>query len=41
MPKNVNWGALAEYETKDYTSASQEFACTSAGGCEIVDITPS
>jgi len=40
MPKNVNWGALAEYETKDYTSASQEFACTSAGGCEIVDITP-
>jgi len=41
MPKNVNWGALAEFETKDYTSASQEFACTSAGGCEIVDITPS
>ena len=41
MPKNVNWGALAEYETKDYTSASQEFACTSAGGCEIVDISPS
>jgi len=41
MPKNVNWGTLAEYETKDYTSASQEFACTSAGGCEIVDITPS
>ena len=41
MPKNVNWGALAEYETKDYTSASQEFACTSAGGCELVDITPS
>jgi len=41
MPKNVNWGTLAEYETKDYTSASQEFACTSAGGCEIVDISPS
>jgi ribonucleoside-diphosphate reductase alpha chain len=41
MPKNVNWGALTEYETKDYTSASQEFACTSAGGCEIVDISPS
>jgi len=40
MPKNVKWGALAEYETKDYTSASQEFACTSAGGCELVDITP-
>ena len=40
MPKNVDWGVLAEYETKDYTSASQEFACTSAGGCELVDITP-
>jgi len=40
MPKNVDWGTLAEYETKDYTSASQEFACTSAGGCELVDITP-
>jgi hypothetical protein len=31
---------LAKFESKDYTSASQEFACTSAGGCELVDITP-
>jgi len=41
MPKNVNWASLAEYETQDYTSASQEFACTSEKGCEIVDISPS
>ena len=40
MPKKVNWASLAEYETQDYTSASQEFACTSEKGCEIVDITP-
>ena len=41
MPKDVNWASLAEYETQDYTSASQEFACTSEKGCEIVDISPS
>ena len=40
MPKNVNWASLADYETQDYTSASQEFACTSEKGCEIVDISP-
>jgi len=40
MPKKVNWAALAEFETQDYTSASQEFACTSEKGCEIVDISP-
>ena len=40
MPKDVNWESLAEYETQDYTSASQEFACTSEKGCEVVDITP-
>ena len=40
MPKKVDWGTLANFESKDYTSASQEFACTSAGGCELVDITP-
>jgi len=40
MPKKVDWGILAKFESKDYTSASQEFACTSAGGCELVDITP-
>jgi ribonucleoside-diphosphate reductase alpha chain len=41
MPKKVDWDILAKFESKDYTSASQEFACTSAGGCELVDITPS
>jgi len=41
MPKNVDWSSLAEYETQDYTSASQEFACTSEKGCEVVDISPS
>ena len=41
MPKDVNWASLAEYETQDYTSASQEFACTSEKGCEVVDISPS
>jgi len=41
MPKDVNWSSLAEYETQDYTSASQEFACTSEKGCEVVDISPS
>ncbi len=41
MPKKVNWESLAEYETQDYTSASQELACTAEGGCEIVDISPS
>ena len=40
MPKKVNWASLANYETQDYTSASQEFACTSEKGCEIVDISP-
>jgi len=40
MPKKVDWSSLADYETQDYTSASQEFACTSEKGCEIVDISP-
>ena len=39
-PINVDWSALSNYETKDQTSASQEFACTSEKGCEIVDISP-
>ncbi len=41
MPKDVNWSSLADFETQDYTSASQEFACTSEKGCEVVDISPS
>jgi len=40
MPKKVNWASLSDYESQDYTSASQEFACTSEKGCEIVDISP-
>jgi ribonucleoside-diphosphate reductase alpha chain len=40
MPKKVDWSTLSKFESQDYTSSSQEFACTSAGGCEIVDITP-
>jgi ribonucleoside-diphosphate reductase alpha chain len=40
MPKRVNWSHLTDHETQDYTSASQEFACTSEKGCEIVDISP-
>jgi ribonucleoside-diphosphate reductase alpha chain len=35
MPKNVDWTKLAEYETNDMTVASQELACSAAGGCEI------
>jgi len=34
MPKEVDWGKLAEYETQDMTIGAQELACT-AGGCEI------
>ena len=34
MPKDVDWSALAGYETRDMTVGSQELACT-AGGCEI------
>ena len=40
MPKKVNWSHLTDHETQDFTSASQEFACTSEKGCEIVDISP-
>jgi len=34
MPKNIDWTALAKYETQDMTIGSQELACV-AGGCEI------
>ena len=34
MPKEVDWGKLAEYEVMDMTIGSQELACA-AGGCEI------
>jgi len=35
MPKDINWGDLAEYEASDMTIGSQELACA-AGNCEIV-----
>lgn len=35
MPKNVDWTRLSEYEKKDTTTSTQEFACSSAQGCEI------
>lgn len=34
-PKNVDWSGLGKYEWEDNTIASQELACTAAGGCEI------
>jgi ribonucleoside-diphosphate reductase alpha chain len=36
MPKNVDWSKLAQYENADMTVGSQELACTSSSGCEIV-----
>ena len=36
MPE-VDWSKLSEYENTDFTSGSQELAC-SASGCEIVDL---
>ena len=37
MPKDVDWAGLANYESMDLTTSSQELACT-GGACEIVDI---
>ena len=34
LPKEVDWGKLAEYEVMDMKIGSQELACA-AGGCEI------
>ena len=34
IPKEANWEELAQYESKDYTVASQEMACT-GNSCEI------
>jgi ribonucleoside-diphosphate reductase alpha chain len=36
MPKNIDWTKLADYEKTDTTVASQELACSAAGGCEII-----
>ncbi len=35
MPKTVDWNNLADFEKQDYTTASQELACTGPDGCEI------
>lgn len=35
FPKDINWGKLKEFEKEDTTTASQELACSGAGGCEI------
>lgn len=40
LPDEVDWDALARYETSDQTSGSKTFACT-ADVCEIVDLTSS
>ena len=36
MPKEVDWSKLSEYEKDDHTVASQELACSSSDGCEIL-----
>jgi ribonucleoside-diphosphate reductase alpha chain len=38
MPKNIPWQSLPLYELEDTTSGSQELSCTSALGCEVVDL---
>jgi ribonucleoside-diphosphate reductase alpha chain len=39
MPKEIRWSDLVFYETEDGTKGSQELACSSDLGCEVVDIT--
>ena len=34
MPE-IDWSKLSEYEKEDYTTSSQELACT-ANSCEII-----
>lgn len=38
MPSSVNWALLPLYETEDGTTGSQELACVSGEGCEVVDL---
>jgi len=38
MPNNIPWESLPLYELEDTTTGSQELACTSATGCEVVDL---
>jgi ribonucleoside-diphosphate reductase alpha chain len=39
MPKRIPWESLSLYELEDGTSGSQELACSSSLGCEVVDLT--
>jgi ribonucleoside-diphosphate reductase alpha chain len=36
MPTEIDWTKLTKYEQYDQTVGSQELACSSSGGCEIV-----
>jgi ribonucleoside-diphosphate reductase alpha chain len=38
IPQDVDWSTLSKFEQQDFTSGSQELACSSDSGCEIVDI---
>lgn len=38
MPENIEWDLLPTYEFEDHTTGSQELACSSDTGCEVVDI---
>ena len=38
-PKEIRWADMVFYETEDGTKGSQELACSSDTGCEVVDIT--
>jgi ribonucleoside-diphosphate reductase alpha chain len=38
MPNRIPWESLPLYELEDTTTGSQELACTSATGCETVDL---
>jgi ribonucleoside-diphosphate reductase alpha chain len=38
-PKDIDWTWLTYYESSDGTTGSQELACSSSLGCEVVDIT--
>jgi ribonucleotide reductase class II len=36
MPSKIDWNLLTLYESEDYTTGSQELACSANGGCEIL-----
>jgi ribonucleoside-triphosphate reductase len=38
IPLDIDWKELSQFEEQDFTSGSQELACSADGGCEIVDI---